>query len=258
MNKKFHIGILGAMPEEVFLFKENIISPKKMQFGDLEVYSGEWKGSKNRKKKIFISVAWSGWGKVSSSRAVTRLISLNLKGIPKVEMIIFNGVAGAAFDKLKQWDIILPSKLIQYDMDATPLFEKYVIPGLKESYLVTDHRLLSWATSIIETRINKDNKFKFGNVYNGLVATGDTFISEELILDKLKENFPDLMAVEMEGASVAQIAIQESVPFLIIRVISDNAKESAEQKFEEFISLYKNFSWILVSFLLEDFDNAPI
>ena len=64
---------------------------------------------------------------------------------------------------------------------------------------------------------------------------------------------PEVCAVEMEGASVAQVAYQEKVPFLIIRVISDSAQEGAEMNFSEFISEYKNFSWLLMEVLIKSY-----
>ena len=51
--------------------------------------------------------------------------------------VIFTGVAGAINSKLKQWDIIIPHKLIQHDMDARPLFKRYEIPALKTCLLYT-------------------------------------------------------------------------------------------------------------------------
>ncbi len=258
MNNIVHIGILGAMPEEVFSFKKNINFLEERKFGDISIFSGQWIGSIHKKKKIFLSVAWSGWGKVSAARAATRLLSLKLKDIPDVKFLIFSGVAGAASEDLNQWDVVLPSELVQHDMDASPLFQKYVIPALEKSYLQTDKLILDWATSIIKNRLQEDKSPKFGNVFNGLVATGDKFISSESFLNNLKETLPELKAVEMEGASVAQVSMQEEIPFLIIRVISDNAKETAALNFEDFVNLYKHYSWRLLNFVLEDWDNCPL
>ena len=61
------------MPEELGYIKDNLKNIVSTKHGDLEIYSGEWINSSN--VKILVSVAWSGWGKVSSSRATTRLIS---------------------------------------------------------------------------------------------------------------------------------------------------------------------------------------
>ena len=55
------------MPEEIGTFIKNLIDISEYNYGDLKIYTGFWVDPK--RKKILISLAWSGWGKVSSSRA---------------------------------------------------------------------------------------------------------------------------------------------------------------------------------------------
>ena len=100
MSKKpQHLGILGAMPEEVSLALNNINLLSENKFGDLTIYTGEWVSKAYPNEKLFISIAWSGWGKVSASRAATRIISLDIPNIPVVTTIIFTGVAGGLDSK---------------------------------------------------------------------------------------------------------------------------------------------------------------
>ena len=54
----------------------------------------------------------------------------------------------------------------------------------------------------------------------------------------------------MEGGAVSQIAIIESIPLLLIRVISDNADHSAADSFEKFVVEYNKKSWELIKELL--------
>ena len=61
----------------------------------------------------------------------------------------------------------------------------------------------------------------------------------------------------MEGAAVAQVAYQERVPFLIVRVISDGADNSADQTFTDFLKSYERFSWDLIYALLKRYKDAP-
>ena len=51
----------------------------------------------------------------------------------------------------------------------------------------------------------------------------------------LKTALPDLLAVEMEGAAVAQVCFELGIPFAVIRTISDNANDEAAVDFLHFI-----------------------
>ena len=61
------------MPEELGTILDNLENLEEKIFGDLKIYSGEWGNSDSN--NIFITCAWSGWGKVSAARATTRLSS---------------------------------------------------------------------------------------------------------------------------------------------------------------------------------------
>ena len=257
LKRPVHIGLLCAMPEEIGSTIKNIRNLKKKEFGDLLIFAGEWSEKDNSPFPVLISVAWSGWGKVSSARAAIRLLSSSPHNIP-IDLLLFTGVAGAAQSNIKQWDIIVPNELIQHDMNASPLYPKYVIPSLNKSLIRPLDTWVEWASSTLNEAIINKEISNFGKVTNGLIATGDSFISEKSSLLNLKRDLPSLSAVEMEGAAVAQVAIQENVNWLIIRVISDNADSSAAQNFSEFLKDYENYSWNLIEALLKNFTNAPL
>ena len=169
----FHIAILGAMPQEVGESIRYLEDKKIFNYGDLNIVQGKWY-QKDLEKTIIISIAWSGWGKVSSARAATRLISLNNQHI---DLLLFTGVAGSVSRNLKQWDISVADKLIQHDMDARPIFKKYVIPALNQEKISIDKKLVDWAVKSLNEAISSDNKLSiFGIVKKGLIGTGDKFI----------------------------------------------------------------------------------
>ncbi len=246
-----HIALLSAMPEEVGETLNHLENVSERSFGDLIIYTGEYFANQN-KVRFLISLAWSGWGKVSSARAATRIISSNKSNFP-IDFVLFTGVAGSLCNTLKQWDIIVANEVIQHDMDASPIFEKFTIPSLGKSRIKSKKSLKEKIFSSLFEAQRKGDLFKFGKVTKGLIGTGDKFISNKNDINYLISNIPDIKAVEMEGASVAQVAEQEKIPWVLIRVISDNSDESASQSFEEFLKNYNKYSWLLIENVLSNY-----
>ena len=253
---KLHIGILCAMPEEIGSTTKNLKNLSEKEYGDLKIFSGELYSDQNESPPLLISVAWSGWGKVSAARAATRLISSPFQD-QLIDLLIFTGVAGAANLSFNQWDIVIPNELIQHDMDARPLYEKHVIPALKKAKIKSLKNWVKWSTAVLKESISKNEIRPFLKVKNGLVATGDRFIANKSVIEALSKELPGLSAVEMEGAAVAQVAVQEGIPWLIIRVISDGADNTAEKNFINFLEKYKKCSWDLINALLKRYLDAP-
>ena len=128
--------------------------------------------------------------------------------------------------RLKQWDIVISEAVIQHDFDARPLYEKFVIPSINKKKIYAKKDLLDDFYSILNKNISQNNYEIFGSVYKGLIATGDMFISNKDKLKLLSVEIPKLLAVEMEGGSFAQVAYQENIDWIIIRVISDTSNDS--------------------------------
>ena len=164
---------------------------------------------------------------------------------------LFTGVAGAVDEKLKQWDIVFAKELIQHDMDARPLYEKYVIPAINEKKIVAD----TYPLKEIYDNFNHVMKVNcvegFGSLHKGLIATGDMFVSDRKVISKLTKDIKGLLAVEMEGAAFAQVAKQEKIDWLVIRIISDNANEEAGDEFSQFLEKYKFRSFELIKCFLD-------
>jgi adenosylhomocysteine nucleosidase len=181
-------------------------------------------------------------GKVAAAATVTTLIERF-----KVTHIVFTGVAGAADASIGIGDVVVADRLIQHDMDASPLFPRFEIPLTGQSHFLS---ALSLTESVVEavTLFLKDDMknhisvadrdvFFSGTprVHRGLIASGDSFIHCQEKIAVLKQSLPDLLAVEMEGAAVAQVCFEFGVPFAVIRTISDNANEHSPTDFMRFI-----------------------
>ena len=70
-------------------------------------------------------------------------------------------------------------------------------------------------------------------VFHGRVVSGDQFISDKAVKERISANF-DGYCTEMEGAAIAQAAYLNGVPFVILRAISDKADDSATMDYPTF------------------------
>jgi adenosylhomocysteine nucleosidase len=164
-----------------------------------------------------------------------------------VTHILFTGVAGAGDKNINVGDIVIAESLVQHDMDASPLFPRFEVPLTGQSHFVADHqlgqRLAAAAHDFLETEfkkaINETERAAFRlaqpRVHRGLVASGDQFMNDKNRLAGLNQELAGLLAVEMEGAAVAQACYELGVPFGVIRTISDNANENAATDFMRFV-----------------------
>ncbi|MFA9275430.1 MAG: 5'-methylthioadenosine/adenosylhomocysteine nucleosidase [Candidatus Aquirickettsiella gammari] len=163
-----------------------------------------------------------------------------------VDQLLLSGVAGAADTSLKVGDIVIANELLQHDMDASPLFPRFEIPLTGKSRFSADkdlYQALQNATQAFIQEIHQHfsaaqiEEFQLQNVkmQTGLVGSGDQFINDPQVLNHLKEALPDLLAVEMEGAAIAQICAEHDLPFGILRTISDSANDTAHSDFQSFV-----------------------
>lgn len=235
------------MPEEVGSILDNLHNIKSSKFGDFKLFSG--KLILDNLEEVLVTTAWSGWGKVSAARATTRLLTSNLNQKP-IEIIVFTGVAGAVDKNLKQWDVILANSVIQHDVDARPFFGKYVIPAVNDEKIYPNRVLLEKVFIELKKELKNKSFSRFGSIYKGLIATGDMFLSNRKKINQLSEEISGLSAVEMEGAAFAQVAFQEKIDWLIMRVISDEANENAYYDFNQFLNEYKSSSFNLIQCLI--------
>ena len=141
-------------------------------------------------------------------------------------------------------------------MDARPIFSRFTLPALNLDRIKIDANLLDWANKVVKEKLDKKEIPFYKNLFNGLVGTADQFDASMLSTDNLRNILPEISAVEMEGGAVAQVAYQENIPCLIVRVISDCADEEASLKFNEFLMLYQKYSWDLIKIFLENLDST--
>ena len=68
------------------------------------------------------------------------------------------------------------------------------------------------------------------------MISGDRFVATAPESAALRALLPDALAVEMEGAALAQVCADFGAPFAVVRTVSDRADDSAHVDFNRFIA----------------------
>jgi adenosylhomocysteine nucleosidase len=231
------IGILGAMPEEINGIVALIKDKKEVVKGMRTYYIGTI-------NNIDVVVVFSRWGKVVSATTVTHLIVEF-----GITQLIFTGVAGAISSNVAIGDVVIADSLVQHDLDARPIVERFEIPLLGKKVLCPPRKLVDFAFGCVNGIVSSGGLFgllsskeqqqfflKSPKVAIGQIASGDQFFSSNIDKDNLLKMLPDVLCVEMEGAAVAQVCFEYDIPYVIIRIISDDASENSVVDFNEFVT----------------------
>ena len=145
----------------------------------------------------------------------------------QVDAVINTGSAGAVASGIAVGDVVIADKLAYHDVDVTAFGYDYGQMAQQPLYFESDKKFIS----LIQESLSKLDQ----TWHLGLIATGDSFVAGEDKIKAIKEHFPQVLAVEMEGAAIAQAAQALNLPFLVVRAMSDNANHEASVSFDEFI-----------------------
>lgn len=210
------LGIIGAMDEEVAKIKEQMTDVTVTSKASMDFYKGKLAGKE-------VVVVRSGIGKVNAAVCTQILI-----GEMGATAVINTGIAGSLDAAIDIGDVVLSSDVIHHDMDATGFgYPVGQIPRMDVLSFEADSKLRVLAKECCE-KVNPDI-----NVFVGRVASGDQFIADKGVKQRIIDNFK-ASCTEMEGAAIAQTAYLNNVPFLIIRAISDKADDSATVDYPTF------------------------
>lgn len=233
------IGIIGAMDEEIALYLEAMGQTTQTVKAGITYYAGVMEGKE-------VVLCKSGVGKVNA--AVTTQILIDQF---QVERVIFTGVAGAVHPDLTIGDIVVSTDCIQHDIDVSPLgFAPGQIP-------FTDQWIWSADQELMQQAIEAGKELEAGvQVVSGRILSGDQFVASREKVQWLYEQF-QAHCTEMEGASVGQVCAMNSVPFVVVRSMSDKADGSAHVNFVEFTKLASERSYAIVRNMLKATTGAP-
>lgn len=211
------IAIIGAMEQEVEILRD------KLENREVEVVAG-CEFSKGTIAGHEIILLKSGIGKVNAAMSTTILMERY-----KPERVINTGSAGGFHHSLNVGDVVISSEVRHHDVDVTAFNYEYgQVPGMPAAFEANAELV-----AIAEKCASKEEAVQ---VVKGLIATGDSFMSDPTRVEYVRSQLGDIYAVEMEAAAVAQVCHQYEVPFVIIRALSDIAGKESNISFDQFLS----------------------
>ncbi len=209
------LGIIGAMDVEVATLKEKMENVTTSTRAGSVYFEGTLQG-------LPAVVVQCGIGKVNAALCVQILCDCY-----SVTHIVNTGIAGSLCADLDIADLVISRDAIYHDFDlrfwGRPIGQ---VPGMEVVAFPADAYLMNGAFAAAE-EVNP------GHTKLGRIASGDQFICSKEQKNKIIADTGAICA-EMEGAAIAHTAYKNSVPFVIIRAISDKADDSAEMDYPTF------------------------
>lgn len=162
-----------------------------------------WEGTLADKPVVLML---SGVGKGNAALSTTLL----LKNYD-VEQLVNIGTAGGLKSDEDVLDLIISACVVQHDFDTSALDGKEGT-GL---YFTADASLKSLCEKVCDQQ--------HVSYHVGMIASGDQFVSDPMLVTSLLNKFPDALCAEMEAGAIAQVCTHFEIPFVVLRSLSDIA-----------------------------------
>jgi adenosylhomocysteine nucleosidase len=234
------LAVLSALAQEQQGLIGQLDQPQCIRYAGRDFWCGQLRGQP-------VVLALSRIGKVAAATTACALIERF--GCTR---IVFTSVAGGVGDGVQVGDVVVGTSYMQHDMDASPLFPRFVVPLTQMSAFPADPLLVGELALACGSALENFNHPMLGyanhpnhfnrpqKVHQGLIASGDRFVNgtHEVagLLATLKAAGHQPLAVEMEGAAVAQVCHDHGVAFVAVRTISDRADDAAHLDFTQFVN----------------------
>ncbi|MEE9441180.1 MAG: 5'-methylthioadenosine/adenosylhomocysteine nucleosidase [candidate division Zixibacteria bacterium] len=211
------IGLMGALEEEIDLFRSYAEIEKEYRFAGMDFY----RGTIDEEPVVIVQC---GVGKVNAAISTQILIDRF-----DVDSVLLTGLAGSLVPYLQQGDIVAANYLVQHDVDLTAF-------GRRPGELPSVGRMIETDPGMLK-RMNDAYDAVYGEQPNrpqlvvGTIISGDKFVSEKKMIASLQREF-GAVGTEMEGAAVAHVCQLNTVPFLVICTISDDSSSHATGQFK--------------------------
>ena len=224
------IGIIAAMEKELSILCEAMGKFETAKIEGFEFYTGKIEGKD-------VTLLCCGIGKVNAAVGCALLIHQF-----KPSCVINTGSAGGINPSLKVGDAVISTGLIYYDVDVTAFnYAPGQLPRQPQIF-PADEKLIKLAEkSVDELKKEKILPASF-NHCPGIIGSGDAFMHKPERIAEVRRIFPNIDAVEMEGAAIAHCCHLFSVPVLVIRALSDVAGTESPVTHDEFLPIASKHS----------------
>jgi adenosylhomocysteine nucleosidase len=224
------LAIVSAMHEELRALLACLEGASVEHHGGRAFHRGRLAGRE-------VVLVLSGIGKVAAAATAALLLQRH-----QPRAVLFTGVAGGLGMGVRVGDVVVAQSLLQHDLDASPLFPRWEVPltgrsrfptepGLRHSLLAACDEVLSQPPAGLAA-LGLHHPAR----HLGLVVSGDRFVSSAAESEALRAALPDALAVEMEGAALAQVCADFSCPLAVLRTVSDRADDQAHHDFGRFVA----------------------
>ena len=226
------IGVIGAMEEEVELLRNQLANTSVREIANSEFTTGTYKGQE-------LILLKSGIGKVNAAMTTTILMQEF-----KPDLVLNIGSAGGFDEELEVGAVVISDEVRHHDVDATVFgYELGQVPQMPAAY-IANKELVELAVQAVDDIGEHQHAV-------GLIATGDSFMSDPERVASVKQQFPAMKAAEMEAAAVAQVCFQYDTAFVVIRALSDIAGKESSVSFDEFLPVAAKHSTEIVLRVIE-------
>lgn len=229
------IAIVSAMHEELAAVLDLMPDERKVVVAGRAFWQGHLHGHE-------VVAVLARIGKVAAATTAAVLAERF-----EVGRVVFTGVAGGLGAGVQVGDVVVATEFLQHDMDASPIFPRHEVPLYGRSRFAADADL---AAALCEAACMA---LPQARVHQGLIISGDRFVSTTAEARALQAELPEALAVEMEGAAFAQVCHDFGLPFAAVRTISDRADDAAHGDFLQFIrTVASPYSAAIVETLLRN------
>ena len=240
-------AILSALAQEQRGLIELLQRPSRLSHAGRDFWLGDLHGQP-------VVLALSKIGKVAAATTATALIERF-----GVKRMVFTGVAGGLAQNVNVGDVVVAHDFVQHDLDVSPLFARYEVPLYGKTRFDGDAMLTAALFEASQLALNDSrlrSNYPAARAHRGLIASGDRFVSGAHESSQLRHALlaagHEVLAVEMEGAAVAQVCHDYNVPFAAVRTISDRGDDTAHVDFPNFIDqVASKYARVIVEKLLK-------